>query len=198
MKITRAYDLAYPEGVLRGGDVYVEIGCHKGRFLEESGLFNPTNTYHLVEPQPSFIKALGKRYRHNSNVNLHPVAIATQDGEAELWIVPGGCGSSLHYKERAEGSVAVRTITLAMLMSWTGGARFLAVNAEGAEYSILHDRAALERVDYMAVEFHPGYSGFDTRKFVEANLAAQFETLAFLRDGDPYNIWVGRAHNATD
>ena len=195
MKIKRAHDLCYPEGVLRGGDVYLEIGACKGKFLEQSKLFNRHNTYHLCEPLPDMAAKLRAKFRRKENAHVHELAVSNDNGNQAFWRTANTVGSTLFGGDGEP--LDVQTITLSRAIQWWGSGpehsiRLLAINAECAEYHILPGCPELAAVDWITVEFHPGKSQIDTRCFIERYLDFRFETAAFLRDGDPYNIWLGR------
>lgn len=190
-KIFEAYDMFSIADVMRTGDVYMEIGAHKGRFLENSGLLRDDCKYLLYEPGP--VKAeLGQKYVARKNVIVLPEAIWSTEGEQPYHTdTSEGQGNTLASGVHTLGG-CVRTITLeqAFLRHGIDTLRFLAINAEQAEYEILKS-PAMARVDFVTVEFHPGKSGINTREFVREHLP-RFETLKFGREGDAYNMWLAR------
>ena len=193
MRIFEAYDMLSIEGVMRPGDVYMEIGAHKGRFLEASGLLRTDCRYVLFEP--NFL--VSQDIVTSLIARGFPVTLTG----AAIW-------SDMAYKDyhadSSEGQgntlvagvhpciCTVQAITLEQALDRDNIARvrFLAINAEQAEYEILKS-PAMDRVDYVTVEFHPGKSGIDTKAFVAEHLP-QFETLKFGREGDAYNQWLAK------
>jgi len=193
MKTKRAHDLAYPVGVLRGGDVYMEIGAHEGKFLDKSKLLNAKNIYHLFEPLPEMARKLREKYRRHESVHVHELAVGPDNGKQAFYRTSSLVGSTMF----GDGDeMEVQTITLARALEWYGNGpehrvRFLAINAECAEYHFLPG-VDLRSVDYITIEFHPGKSKIDTKCWIERYLDHRFETIGFWRDGQPYNVWLGK------
>src|SRR5258708_8035233 len=90
MKIFEAWDMLAIEGIMRPGDVYVEIGAHRGRFFRESGVVmlnnnGPACHYHLYEPSTDARKELeevadaARRMMSCCPVHIYPEAIWTHD-----------------------------------------------------------------------------------------------------------------------
>ena len=202
--VRRAFDLCYLEGILRPKDVYVEIGAHRARFLAESALLAPDKMYLLYEPSPAAAAYLRKKFEHVVNVHVHQQAVSGDRTSAELFVDDDyhkGIGNTLFPGVLADAkAIAVSVVSLADVLesNQIDRIRLLAINAEQAEYEILRSPpVVLERVDYITCEFHPGKSGVDTLGFIEKHLP-QFETLALLRCGEPYNIWLGRSRVCVD
>ena len=202
--IRRYSDLSCFQGILRGGDNYVEIGAHHARFLTCSGLLNPTNVYDLYEPSPAACRYLRQKFADMRHVHVHQEAVANSRGVLAFFVndeLNLGVGNTI-CAEVLLGArpISVKTVTLGDVFASCGidRIRLLAINAEQAEYKILMDPdKLLDRVDYITCEFHPSKSGIDTHGYLAAYLR-QFETLTLMRQGEQYNIWFGRNRSCTD
>jgi len=193
MRVIRAYDLCYPEGVLRGDDVYVEIGACRGKFLLKSELLNDLNTYHLIEPQKDLCASLHNRFPQ-PHVRIHNLAIDDRDGVGNFAVVKDAPESSSFYQNGKDQTIETQTLETWMDRENIDHIRFLAMNCEQSEYDIIR-HSGLVDVDFVAIEFHPGKSGIDTAGFLKYRLP-NFETLAMFRQGEPYNVWLGKNRNA--
>lgn len=194
-KTFEAYDMFSVEDVMREDDLYVEIGAHRGRFLTESKLLRAACRYRLYEPNPRERTLLDALF-HGYDVVVYPEAVWGKPGSFAYFVDDHeGQGNTLvSGVHEARAPYRVPAITLAQVVDRHGPIRFLAVNAEQAEYEILRS-PAMARVDYVTVEFHPGKSGIDTKAILREVLPT-FETLCFGREGDAYNQWVGRRKGA--
>lgn len=204
MSIFEAYDMFAVADVMRPGDVYLEIGAHRGQFFKASGLLRHGCRYFFYEPgdvRDELVKSLRQIADEvNAGQPLGTETILDVYHEA-IW---SSAGSMTYHVDASEGqgntlaigvhtpNREVKVMTLEQVL-WRHNierVRFLAMNAEQAEYEILRS-PAMDRVDFVTVEFHPGKSRIDTRAFVREHLP-QFETLKFGREGDAYNQWLGR------
>jgi hypothetical protein len=193
MNFRRCHDLYCIPGILRPGDVYLEIGAFRGNFFAESGylLEQPEATFHLYEPMRLAVELL--RQRFPPEVEIHDEAVWVREPVDFIWHdADQGQGNTLCMGIFQKSGQRVKTALPSTVMQRVGGkVRFLAMNAECAEYPILSD-PAIRGVEFATVEFHPGKTGIDTVEFLRKNLAG-WETMAFDRAGEPYNVWLG--HN---
>jgi len=194
--IRRVYDFLMFDGILRPNEIYVEIGAHRARFLRESGLLNVPAFFYLIEPNPEAMAWLIQWRRACSNrhrIFLSCVAVASPPATATPIALQtpeadeGACQLTYRPDVPVENRVTVGCRPLADIIAGPERIRFLAINAEQAEYEILKS-PSLARCDFVTVEFHPGKSGIDTREFFNEYLADTFRLVAFARDGEPYNI----------
>jgi hypothetical protein len=199
VKIFEAYDMLTIEHLVRPGDVYVEIGAHRGQFFRQSGvlILQGGGTYHLYEPGPVRAEleetAAAAMRGRLGDVKVWPEAVwfhgdgmpyyaAGGEGQGNGLVAPGGEIPMIDI---------VPTVTLETVVARAAGrVRFLAMNAEQAEYAILRSRS-MAYIEYATVEFHPGKSGIDTKQFIRQYLP-DWETLQFGREGEAYNQWLGR------
>jgi len=143
-------------GVVRGGDVCLDIGAALGLYtVVLSQIVGPHGTVHSVEPLVFAHPALSYvlRPREGRNVVRHSVAFGTEDGR-EVMSVPvrhgvpvtgrsfltagsNGLGSNVEFAEHLE--VVVRTQTLDGFVAEQGITRldFVKADVEGAELRVL-------------------------------------------------------------
>ena len=195
MKIFEAYDMFSIEHVMHPNDVYFEIGAHRGKFLKASKLFRSGCRYFFYEPGDirNELESFLKKYRiPGAQVTICSEAIWSSEGEFDYYAdVKEGQGNTLvegvHPKNK---KVKAITFERALARYEINRVRFLAINAEQAEYEILKS-SAMDRVDFVTCEFHPGKSGISTLDFIREHLPG-WETLKFGRAGEAYNQWLGR------
>jgi FkbM family methyltransferase len=185
-----AYDMFSISDIMREGDVYMEIGAHVGRFLDASKLLRNGCKYHLFEP--GNWQYLKDKYSSNGyDISVYPEAVWTENRPMQ-YHKDSGMGQGNTLVSGVHPAVeSVMAITLQQAMDKCGKAiRFLAINAEQAEYELLK-LDAINNAEFITCEFHPGMSKISTVEFVNEFLP-QFETLKLGRMGDPYNQWIGK------
>lgn len=133
--------------ILRGGDVFLDIGAHCGICsLYASKLVGPNGAVHSFEPQPTLAGMLRESIQLNniSNIHVHEVALSQHDGTATLHIQ--GDKPILASLTRSESGAAIEVSTRdagAFLQELDLEAiRLIKIDVEGHEPAIL--TAALE------------------------------------------------------
>jgi hypothetical protein len=195
MNILKGYDNFYPEGVMRPGDVYVEIGVSRAKFLTETGLLRDDCTYHLFEPGPVSFAALQQRFVDDSHVYIHQEMIWSVRQPRKFWIAPpdevqdsngavvpptGPCTLLMMYAITLADAYRIYTIPTRH--------RFLVLNCEGAECEIL--KSPIE-ADFVAVAFHEHKTQIRTSPFLEEYMLKQYRTLRLHERGGGYVYWLG-------
>jgi FkbM family methyltransferase len=170
---------------LQDGWAIVDIGAGLGDFTVFAARRAPHGRLFAYEPAPDSVVLLERNLQLNAirNVEVHPVAVASQAGALTL-DVSGGV--AVQYRTvgangAAAGRITVRSVALAdVLAGLPGGAcDFLKMDCEGAEYDLLLglDDAALGRIRRVCLEYHEGvtpYSHTDLeRRFQEKGWRVQ-------------------------
>jgi FkbM family methyltransferase len=182
--LDRIYD-ASPDCPVQEGWTVLDVGAHKGSFTVRAALTGPATRVHAVEPEPENLRRLDANIALNrlGNVVVHAAAIATDPGEALLYIAgPRGSGGNSLIREHLAGyqaaSVSVPTIRLDDLLEDAGGrVDFMKMDVEGAEYSVLHAASpeALRQIRRLTLEYHDAAGldaeavGEDLQRHLEAN-----------------------------
>jgi FkbM family methyltransferase len=123
--------------VTREGDVFWDIGAHKGFIsLAAAGLVGDGGTVVAIEPSSVNRDFLERHLRWNRVANARVIAAALSDHERTAAF--GGMGSSVAFK-LGEGSERVPVRTLATLARELGlhGPAVLKVDVEGEEAAVL-------------------------------------------------------------
>jgi FkbM family methyltransferase len=114
----------------------VDIGCHKGQFLEEFLKYAPNGHHFAFEPIPHLAKALRDTF---ASVQVFELALSDKAGEASFFIVPNAPAlSGLHKREfirpeEPRRELKVRTERLDSVIPPQIKIDLLKVDVEGAE-----------------------------------------------------------------
>jgi FkbM family methyltransferase len=204
----KLYDL--PQRRLGPGDVVLDIGANNGFFTCYAAAQGAK--VFAFEPQPDTFELLQQNIASNNLVSLvsaFPYALGAEDGSATLHITDrlgGGMSSTqTRYVEKAKveikDSVEVPVRQFSSLINSLGIDRMtmLKIDCEGAELAILQDildHGLDERIDYIAMEYHPEaynmeslvsildlFTGFDLSKPNTEMFEAENENLFLVRRG---------------
>lgn len=141
---------------LRPNDTFIEIGTYKDGWLGlvASGIVGPGGRVICFEPVPEYCAAFAENLRlsNRHNITLEQLAVSREAGEALLSI--GGMSSAFS-REKGEGDILVKTVTLDGYLTASGAqkADFLVIDAEGAEPLILSGaQKTLGTVSYLLLE----------------------------------------------
>jgi FkbM family methyltransferase len=187
---SRIYDI--PTAPVRRGDLVVDVGANHGFtccYFAERGA-----QVVAFEPDPATYPFLTANIAANGlsdRIRTFPWAVAGSEGVARLHTVDELGGGMSTFSDRfastnrlaVTGTIEVRTDTLPGVVSRLGieRIRLLKLDCEGSELDILRslDRATLERIDSLAIEYHPdayslsdlvdvvlGWTGFQISKVV--------------------------------
>lgn len=142
-------NVAIAHAVCRPGDTIVEVGANVGtETVSFSDLVGEQGTVHAFEPFPANVECLRRnaaqtRYR---NISIYPVALSDRQGKVRFAVPLATNSGTGHVIDSAlktsatrtnEQSVEVACETLDSLSTKIGGARLLAIDAEGHEVAIL-------------------------------------------------------------
>jgi len=159
---SKVYDV--PTVPVRSGDLVVDVGANHGF----AACYFAARGARVIafEPDPATYALLVENVATNGLADrIHSVAqaVADRDGTAELRRSPdlGGGMSTIHDRFAASGLFAI-TDTVPVQTATVGGLglgpiRLLKLDCEGSELDILRslDRALLDRIDSLAIEYHP-------------------------------------------
>jgi FkbM family methyltransferase len=142
-------NIAIAEVICRPGDIIIEIGANVGtETVGFSDIVGERGKVHAFEPFPANVDCLRRvaaeaRYR---NIDVFPIALSDRQGQlrfAPPRIQNSGMGHVVDQPSNdsatSEGRdfISVRCATLDSLTKQVGGARLLAIDAEGHELAIL-------------------------------------------------------------
>lgn len=128
--------------VLRPDSVCVDIGAHKGEFLDDILELSPKGTHYGFEPIPGMFAELSKKYEGKSNVHLHNCALSDAPGQTTFeFVVSNPAYSGLkrrkYVKEEKIEQISVELLTLDDVIPSDTNIDFIKVDVEGAELQVL-------------------------------------------------------------
>ncbi|HVE80875.1 MAG TPA: FkbM family methyltransferase [Candidatus Dormibacteraeota bacterium] len=140
----------YMKRFLPSQPVIVEAGAHIGVDTVELANVFHKGEIHAFEPVPSIYKQLVKNTQSHQNIKTHELALASQNGEADIFVSSGrsdGSSSLLKPKEhlkihpdvKFEQKIKIKTITLDDWVKNNGISQvdFLWLDLQGLELSVL-------------------------------------------------------------
>ena len=146
------------------GDVVIDIGGHVGFFSILLGRLYPQIKIYAFEPVKENHQHFQQNLERNQihNVQLENLAVTHDGRQVEIYMHPkntgGGLLSGLTQQQNfaAHSHYQVDSLSLDAIFERYGIERchLLKIDCEGAEYEILQQTQMLERVDYLAGEFH--------------------------------------------
>jgi FkbM family methyltransferase len=154
-------------GALPGRRLAIDVGAHRGVFIERALRINPTLQIHAFEPDPrSYAELRAKPYP--ASVTIQNLALGDCAEERELWMFGDFSEiSSFHWRpltpglpvEKPTGAVPVKVVTLDSYCSAHGIEHidFLKIDAEGHDLKVVQGaRELLTRGAIDAVQFEFG------------------------------------------
>jgi FkbM family methyltransferase len=152
----RAYDIP----VLAEAEVIVDVGANIGAAVAFFQARRPGVRVYAYEPDPGAFRKLVRNVGGLPGVVLHEQALGDRDGAATLYSSHQSWGSSLvHRPVGTVRPVTVEQRTLVTARDQDGLDRvdLLKLDAEGAEFAILAAPGALDGVQAIVGELHPGF-----------------------------------------
>lgn len=128
--------------LLKENSNVVDVGCHRGEFLDEVLKLAPLGHHFAIEALPSLARELEKKYR-NKAVTVCPVALGAETGETEFVYVPDAPAySGLKQREYPPGinrteSLKVEVKRLDDLLPENFCPQFIKLDVEGGEWLVL-------------------------------------------------------------
>lgn len=128
--------------------VCVDIGCHKGKFLDAMRRAAPEGRFFAFEPIPYLYDLLKGKYRSDGRVRLFNYALSSEDGAASFFVDERDMGlSGLSERREWLGDDPLTKVeaTLRTLDGVVGDIRidFIKIDVEGAEFDVLRGAARI-------------------------------------------------------
>lgn len=148
--------------------VCVDVGCHKGIYLDAMRRQAMGGRFFAIEPIPYLYDLLKAKYRDDSRVTVFNVALSSQCGTAELFINDADMGLSglsrrLGRKGIDQDSLWSVRVPMQTLDSLLGNRHvdFMKIDVEGAELDVLKGAEQLLERSRPCVLFEFGVGGAD-------------------------------------
>jgi FkbM family methyltransferase len=196
--MTNTFEIAEMEFVkrfLRPGMTVLDIGAHHGLYtLLASKSVGAQGKVISFEPSPRERHRLKKNLRINCvrNVELHPFALGSQKGEADLYLADGtnnGCNSFRQPAESAGETVRVPVNRLDDVLSQLARVDFVKIDVEGAELDTfkgateLLSRAPRPVILAEVYDIRTRPWGYDAREIVRFLADLNYQWFALNDDG---------------
>lgn len=148
--------------------VCVDVGCHKGLYLDPMRQQAVDGRFFAIEPIPYLYDLLKAKYRNDPRVQVFNLALSAGSGTAELFINDEDMGlSGLSRRPGRKGidQERLRSVRVAMtsLDALLGEEHvdFIKIDVEGAEYDVLRGAENLLARSRPTVLFEFGLGGAD-------------------------------------
>jgi FkbM family methyltransferase len=127
---------------LASNAVCVDIGCHKGKFLDPMRRAAPDGRFFAFEPIPYLHDLLKSKYRTDRRVQVFNLALSSADGNAAFFINERDMGlSGLSQRPARMGQDRLTKVPVAVrsLDGVLGNPHvdFIKIDVEGAEFDVL-------------------------------------------------------------
>lgn len=177
---------------LRAGDVFWDIGAHKGYIsLAAARVVGPTGKVVAMEPSAENLTMLRRHVRWNNadTITILSLAASDVDGEASF----GGKGSSVTHR-LGRGDERVETRTIRSLIETDGHPMpdVIKIDTEGSEAAIL--RGALDFLSPNAliwISVHSRALSLECRELLEGRGFSVFESAAMAAAMTGQKSWGG-------
>lgn len=166
--------------------VCVDVGCHKGVYLDPMRRRAVRGRFFAFEPIPYLYELLKAKYRHDGRVTLFNMALSTGSGTTELFINDADMG--LSGLSRRPGRAGIdqdrlrRTLVpVRMLDEVLGDERvdFIKIDVEGAEFAVLNGAQSLIARVKPLILFEFGLGGADYFGVDAERMFGFFEALGY-------------------
>jgi FkbM family methyltransferase len=153
---------------LKSGSNAVDVGCHKGEFLDHFMRFSPAGTHFAFEPIPHLFDHLQKKYSHN--VKIFPYALSNNRTTTRFnYVKNAPAYSGLKKREYAVANpdieeIEVETELLDNLIPENIPVHFIKIDVEGAEFLVLQGAARILEQNRPVVVFEFGLGASDYYK----------------------------------
>jgi FkbM family methyltransferase len=144
--------------------VCVDIGCHKGKFLDAMRRAAPEGRFFAFEPIPYLFDLLKGKYRSDERVRLFNYALSSKDGAASFFVDERDMGLSglSERRERLGDDPMTKVETIVRTLDGVLGdmpVDFIKIDVEGAEFDVLQGAAAILKRSRPRVLFEFGLGG---------------------------------------
>ncbi|MEI7644942.1 MAG: FkbM family methyltransferase [Chloroflexales bacterium] len=183
---------------VRAGGVVIDIGAGLGDFAIAAARRHPQARVLAFEPFPASADLCRRNVRlnHLANVQVIEAAVGRGGGAIDLDISsPESVQYSTVSGAAGQSTLRVQTQSLAEVFAEYAVARcdLLKLDCEGAEFEILLalDRAILDRIDSISLEYHDGVTAAGHRELEAGLTGAGF---AVTRVANPVHANLGYLH----
>lgn len=155
--------IAFYSRIIGRDDLVFDVGANVG---QRAAIFSDlARTVVAFEPTAECVRHLRSRFRFQRNVEIQPVALSEAEGEAIIYqssahtvssMSPAfieNVGKKVFKDETWDGKVAVKTRTLDQMIDLYGLPRFIKIDVEGFELSVL--KGLSRSVPILSFEFIP-------------------------------------------
>jgi FkbM family methyltransferase len=133
-----------------GIQTILDIGAHAGLFGLAARMRWPAAKIHAYEPNPQMQPFLERNAEHG-NCRVFAEAVGLADGYISIDVGE----DSVHTRTHADLKGAIRCVAFANAINRLGRrADLVKLDCEGAEWDILRDTQAWQKVDCLTMEFH--------------------------------------------
>jgi FkbM family methyltransferase len=130
----------------------IDIGAHAGLFSMAARLYFPNALIHAYEPNPALWPYLGRQSEIGRFTTFHE-AVSFDEGRADLQFLGGSVFTRCVLSESGETKVTTISEAIRRIAN-NGRVDLLKLDCEGAEWEILKDVNAMERVVNLTMEYH--------------------------------------------
>jgi FkbM family methyltransferase len=148
--------------------VCVDIGCHKGKFLDPMRRAAPHGRFFAFEPVPYLCKLLISKYRADARVQVFNMALSSSCGTSALYINEVDMGlSGLSDRPGREGMDRDRLRRIDVPVNTLDGVLgsqhvdFIKIDVEGAEFDVLQGARQIMIRSRPLILFEFGLGGAD-------------------------------------
>lgn len=178
----------------------IDVGCHKGEFLDMILRFAPKGKHFCFEPIPSMFSGLVLKYKHFNNVKILPYAVGKIEGVTDFNLVidsPAYSGLKIRdYKKPNPkiDKIKVNVTTLDEVIQTS--VDFIKIDVEGGEYDVLLGASKILEKDKPLIlfEFGLGASDFygttpkEIYTFLEEKEYQLYSLKSFLKNAPSYSF----------
>lgn len=174
--------------ILAPGDTAIDVGAHTGRHtLPIAEAVGPSGKVFSFEPLPFAHEALLGRLKttRTTTVTLHNLALGEDEGETEFTVVPdfpeysGFKERTYHSDTLRKEKIRVQVRRLDSFAEQIGKPRYIKVDAEGGELTILRSGRALIAATQPIVSFELGNASLINYPYTAADYFDFFAGLGY-------------------
>ena len=121
----------------------IDIGCHKGEFMDIILHYAPHGLHVGFEPLPDMYSSLKSKYQHQPNVTIYPYALCNEEGSSSFNHVktnPAYSGllkRSYDQDNMEDETIQVDTTCLDIILPNNQKVDLIKIDVEGGEYGVL-------------------------------------------------------------
>lgn len=178
----------------------IDVGCHKGEFLDMIMEFSPNGNHFCFEPIPSLLSDLESKYSNYKNIKIFPFAVGKSKGVENFNVVidsPAYSGLKIRDYKKSNPEIKkikVEVTTLDEVVNTK--IDFIKIDVEGGEFDVL--LGASEIIDrdkpLILFEFGLGASDFygttpkDIYEYLTTKGYKLYDLNSFLKNNNHYSF----------